>query len=104
MKVVNMHAVFHGAETEFIGGAIHHAPLDSTTGKPHGKAIVIVIPAIDPAGIGAGLRYQVGCAERDRDDTTALLNRSDTHHFLLDLEPIFRKMVSMVSEIWIFWD
>ena len=51
-----MDFVFDGREAEFVGGAVDVAAFDAAAGQPHGEAVVIVVAAVDLAGIRAGLR------------------------------------------------
>ena len=53
VKIVDVHAIFDGLETEFVSSAINLSALDAAAGQPHREAPVIVIPAIDLAGVRA---------------------------------------------------
>ena len=50
VQVVNMHFVFDSGETEFIRCTVSHAPLDASTGQPHGKTMMVVIATVTVLG------------------------------------------------------
>ncbi len=52
VEVMDVDGVNGGLEAEVIGGAVDGAAFDAATGEPHGKAVVIVVAAVDFAGIG----------------------------------------------------
>src|SRR6516225_3255589 len=56
VQIVNVDGMLDGTETEIVGGAMNLASLDAAAGQPHAETIVIVVAAIDAAGIGARSR------------------------------------------------
>src|SRR5205823_2534038 len=54
MQIVNVNFVLGGLESELIGRTMHVTTLDAAPSHPHGEPIMVVIPAIDLAGIGTG--------------------------------------------------
>ncbi len=53
VQVVDMDAVFHGTETEFVRGPDDLASLDAAAGQPGGEAVGIVIAAGALVGVAA---------------------------------------------------
>ena len=45
VQVMNVHPIFDGLESKFIGCPIHLPSLDSATRHPNGESVVIVIAA-----------------------------------------------------------
>ena len=43
MQIMDMGAVFHGRQAEFVGGTIGETGFDSATSHPDGETIVVVI-------------------------------------------------------------
>ncbi len=56
MEIVDVDFVLDGRETEFVGGAMDHAAFDAAASQPHRKTVMVVIPAVNLAGIRAGCR------------------------------------------------
>ncbi len=46
VEVVDVDAVGHGVETQFVGFTQSHPRLDPTAGQPHGKGIGVVVSAV----------------------------------------------------------
>src|SRR5262245_48969396 len=55
VQIVDVDFVFDGRKSELIRRAVDIAATDAATRQPHAEAVVVVIAAIDLAGIGAGL-------------------------------------------------
>ena len=51
VKVMDVNAPIDGLETEVVGGTVDLPTLDAATREPHRKAPVIMVAAVDPAGI-----------------------------------------------------
>ena len=49
MDGVNVAAIFHGPQTDFIGGTDDGSAFDAAPGHPHGVAIGIVVAALAAA-------------------------------------------------------
>jgi hypothetical protein len=60
VQVVNVDLVLDGLEAELIGSAVVVASLDAAEGQPHGKVPMVVIAAVDLAGVVAG-QGQLDC-------------------------------------------
>src|SRR5436190_1580759 len=60
MQIVNMHGIFGGPETEFVGRAVGLAPFDAAAGEPASEAPMIVVAAVDLARVRARLRQLHG--------------------------------------------
>src|SRR5262249_18752686 len=56
VQIVNVDRMLDGTEAEIVGGAMNLAALDAAAGQPHAEAIVVVVAAIDAAGVGARSR------------------------------------------------
>ena len=54
VQVVDVDRVLDGLEAELVGRAVDVAALDAAAGQPHGEAVVVVVAAVDLAGVGAG--------------------------------------------------
>jgi hypothetical protein len=54
VKVMHVHGVLYGAESESICLAIGQPSSDSASRHPHREAVVIVVSAVDFSGVGAG--------------------------------------------------
>src|SRR5258708_22587227 len=52
----NVHLRFDGGESEFVGRPVNVTALDAAAGQPHRETIVVVVAAVDLAGVGARLR------------------------------------------------
>ena len=55
MNIIGVHTVLDSAEPDFIGSADNLATLDAAAGKPHGKAVWVVIAS---ALVAAALHEQ----------------------------------------------
>ena len=53
VEIVDMNWVFSGRESELVGGAVHGAALHAAAGQPHREPVVVVVAAVDLAGIGS---------------------------------------------------
>ncbi len=56
VQVVDVDRVFDRFEAEFVGGSVDVAAAHSAAGQPHREAVMIVVAAVDLAGVRAGLR------------------------------------------------
>ncbi len=56
VQVVNVDFVFDGLEAEFVRGAMDVSAARAAAGQPHGEAVVVVIAAVDLAGVRSGCR------------------------------------------------
>src|SRR6188508_3027511 len=45
MNIVDVHAVLHGIEAEFVGLADDGAAFNAASGEPHGEGVDVMIPA-----------------------------------------------------------
>src|SRR5262245_9858223 len=54
VEVVDVDSVLDGLEAELVGGAVDGARFDTAAGEPHGEAPVVVVAAVDLAGVVAG--------------------------------------------------
>ena len=55
VEVVDVDGFIDGFEAEVVGGAVGCSGFDAAAGEPHGEAVVVVVAAVDFAGIGTGL-------------------------------------------------
>jgi len=46
-----MNRILRYFEAEIVGSAVDVAALDAAAGEPHGKAVMVVIAAVDLAGV-----------------------------------------------------
>ena len=56
VEVVDGDGILDHAVAQVVGGPVGDAPLDPAAGHPDGEAVVIVIAAVDLAGVGASRR------------------------------------------------
>ena len=56
VQVVDVDRVLDGLEAELVGRAVDVAALDAAAGQPHREAVVVVVAAVDLAGVGARVR------------------------------------------------
>ena len=56
VQVVDVDLVLDGLEAELVGRAVDVAALDAAAGQPHREAVVVVVAAVDLAGVRAGRR------------------------------------------------
>ena len=54
VQIVDVDVVLDGREAELVGGAVDVAALHAAAGQPHREAVVIVVAAVDLAGIRPG--------------------------------------------------
>src|SRR5438105_3991815 len=54
VEIVDVDFVFGGLKTKFIGRAVDIAATYAAASQPHAKTVMIMVPAIDSAGIGTG--------------------------------------------------
>ena len=54
MQVVHVHPVDLRAKTELIRRAVNAPALRAAAGHPHGEAVVVVVAAVDLAGVRSG--------------------------------------------------
>ena len=55
VQVVDVDLVLDRLEAELVGRAVDVAALDAAAGQPHGEAVVVVVAAVDLAGVRARL-------------------------------------------------
>ena len=56
VQVVYVYGLFNSFEAEFVGCAVHVAATNAAAREPHGKAVVVVVAAVDLAGVRPGFR------------------------------------------------
>ena len=56
VKIVNVNFVLDGFVSELVGGSVNRSAFHASAGHPHGEAVVVVVPPVDLAGVGALLR------------------------------------------------
>ena len=52
VQIVNVNRVFNRLETKIVGGAVDVSAFNAAAGHPHGKAVMVVIAAVDFSGVG----------------------------------------------------
>lgn len=55
VEIVDMHAILYRLESEFIRRSVHISPTHAAARHPHGKAVMIVIAAVDFSLVAAFL-------------------------------------------------
>ena len=51
VKIVNMHGILGDAVADVVGRAMNHAALDAAAGKPAGKGVRMMGPALRPLAV-----------------------------------------------------
>src|SRR5258708_6239694 len=54
VEIVDVDGVFNRLEPEFVGSAVDVAALYAAPSQPHREAVMIMVPAVDFAGVSSG--------------------------------------------------